>query len=51
MRLGTVSDRWRDGRRLPALRLTGRWLEDAGFSRGREYEVAVEAGKLMIRAI
>jgi hypothetical protein len=51
VRLGTVSDRWRDGRRLPDLRLTGRWLEDAGFSRGREYEVEVEAGKLTIQAI
>jgi hypothetical protein len=45
VRLGTVSDRWREGRRLPDLRLTGRWLEDAGFDRGREYEVAVEAGR------
>ena len=51
VRLGTVCARWRDGRRLPDLRLTGRWLEDAGFSRGREYEVAVEAGKLTIQAI
>ena len=51
VRLGTVCDRWRDGRRLPDLRLTGRWLEDAGFSRGQEYEVAVEVGKLTIQAI
>ena len=51
VRLGTDSDRWRDGWRLPHLRLTGRWLEDAGFSRGREYEVALEAGTLTVQAI
>ena len=38
VRLGTVSDRWRDGRRLPDLRLTSRWLEVTGFRRGREYD-------------
>jgi hypothetical protein len=51
VRLGTVCGRWRDGRRLPDLRMTGRWLEDAGFELGREYEVEVEAGKLTIQAV
>ena len=51
LRLGTVCARWRDGRRLPDLRMTGRWLEDAGFDLGREYEVEVEAGKLTIQPV
>ena len=51
VRLGTVSSRWRDGRPLPELRMTGRWLEAAGFDLGREYEVEVVAGKLTIQAL
>jgi len=51
VRLGTVCSRWRDGRRLPELRMTGRWLEDAGFDLGRGYEVGVAAGKLTIQAL
>jgi hypothetical protein len=51
VRPGTVSARWRDGRRLPDRRMTGRWFEDAGFGLGQEYEVEVEAGKLTIQAI
>ena len=49
-RLGTVCSRWRAGRRQPEIRMTGRWLEAAGFDLGREYEVDVAAGKLTIRA-
>jgi toxic protein SymE len=51
VRLGTVCGRWRNGRRRPDLRMTGRWLEEAGFRLGREYEVEVEAGKLTIQAL
>jgi len=51
LRLGTVSSRWRDGRRFPELRMTGRWLEDAGFDLGQEYEIAVAAGRLTIQAL
>ena len=51
VRLGTVCSRWRDGRRLPEVRLTGRWLEEAGFDLGREYEVDVADGKLTIQAV
>jgi len=51
IRFGTVCGRWRDGRRLPDLRMTGRWLEHAGFDLGQEYEVEVEAGKLTIQAV
>jgi Toxin SymE, type I toxin-antitoxin system len=50
-RLGTVCGRWRDGRRQPELRMTGRWLEEAGFDLGRQYEVGVAAGKLTIQAL
>lgn len=50
-RFGTVCGRWRDDRRLPDLRMTGRWLKEAGFDLGQEYEVEVEAGKLTIQAL
>jgi Toxin SymE, type I toxin-antitoxin system len=51
MRLGTVCGRWRNGRRLPDLRMTGCWLEEAGFGLGQEYEVEVGAAKITIRAL
>lgn len=51
VRFGTVCGRWRDDRRRPDLRMTGRWLEQAGFDLGQEYEVEVEAGKLTILAV
>jgi hypothetical protein len=52
VRFGTVcGGRWRDGRRLPDLRMTGGWLEQVGFDLGQEYEVEVEAGKLTIQAV
>jgi hypothetical protein len=31
--------------------MTGRWLEQAGFDLGQEYEADVKAGKLTIQAI
>jgi Toxin SymE, type I toxin-antitoxin system len=51
VRLGTVCGRWREGHRLPDLRMSGRWLEKAGFDLCQEYEVEVESGKLTIQAI
>jgi hypothetical protein len=52
VRLGTVSSRWRDGRPVPEVRMSGRWLvEEAGFHLGREYEVHARAGELTIQAI
>jgi len=51
VRLGTVCGRWRNGRRLPDLRMSGRWLQRAGFDLGQEYEVKVQAGKLTIQAV
>ena len=51
LRLFTVCCRWRRGRRIPDLRLTGRWLEGAGFPLGQDIEVEVEAGRPTLRAI
>jgi len=42
LRLGTVCGRWRNGRRLPDLRMSGRWLQRAGSDLGPEYELKVE---------
>ena len=60
-RLATVTyaTRWngpsyRDGRVprvTPMVRLRGDWLADAGFSEGRRFEVDVEDGKLVLRAL
>ena len=49
-RLHTVCGRSRGGRRLPDLRMTGQWLEAAGFALGQEFEVKVKAGRLTLRA-
>ena len=43
LRLFTVCGRYRRGRRIPDLRLTGQGLEPARFSLGQEIEVEVEA--------
>jgi hypothetical protein len=50
-RLLTVCGRWRGGRRIPDIRLTGLWLRNAGFDLGQSIEVEVEAGALTIRAL
>jgi hypothetical protein len=50
-RPGTVLARWRDGRRLPDLRMTGQWLEEVGFGLGQELEVELKAGGLTIQAV
>ncbi|HSL82492.1 MAG TPA: SymE family type I addiction module toxin [Thermoanaerobaculia bacterium] len=50
-RLLTVCGRWQGGREVPDLRMTGRWLERAGFDLGQEYEVQVEAGRLTLRIL
>lgn len=46
-------DNLHDGRRtstsvLPTLRLTGRWLEQAGFHPGEKVKILVENGRLVI---
>ncbi|MFW6012530.1 MAG: SymE family type I addiction module toxin [bacterium] len=33
------------------LRLSGRWLEEAGFPRGRPIAVQVQEGRLVIEAL
>ena len=50
-RLLTVCGRWRGKSRVPDLRLTGKWLEAAGFGLGQEVEVEVEMGRLVVRAV
>jgi hypothetical protein len=50
-RLLTVCGKWRGGRRIPDIRLTGLWLRNAGFDLGQSIEVEVEAGALTIRAL
>ena len=60
-RLATVTHttRWgaatyfegRIARTTPMVRLRGDWLSSAGFAEGRRFEVDVEEGKLVLRAI
>jgi len=39
------------GKVLPMLRLSGRWLQETGFPIGKRYSVEVEDGALVIRAL
>lgn len=50
-RLGTVSVRWQGTAKVPHLRISGDWLRQAGFEVGRQYEVAVTAGRLTIQLV
>jgi hypothetical protein len=50
-RFGTVSYRWNGKKQLPHLRLSGQWLHDAGFAVGRELEIEVAEGRLVIDAV
>ena len=50
-RLATICGRWQETGRVPDLRLSGKWLREAGFDLGQRFEVEVEAGKLTIRAV
>ncbi|HEX5759539.1 MAG TPA: SymE family type I addiction module toxin [Thermoanaerobaculia bacterium] len=36
---------------VPDLRISGRWLQRAGFDRGQHYEIEARAGRLTIRAV
>ena len=49
-RRGTVCGRYRKERRVPDLRLSGQWLERAGFDRGRKFHVQVHDGRITLRA-
>lgn len=48
-RLLTVCGRRQGSREAPDLRMTGHWLEEAGFGPGRQYEL--EPGKLTLREV
>lgn len=50
-RLVTVCGLNQGGRKVPDLRLKGRWLERAGFHPGRHCEVEVTGGILTLRAL
>lgn len=50
-RSGTVCGRWRENKQVPEMRLSGNWLEAAGFGLGQMFEVRVEEGALVIRAV
>lgn len=48
----TIATLYRNDRtgtaRLPFLRLSGRWLEQLGFTRGTRVSIAAEEGKLVL---
>lgn len=50
-RLGTITYRQRNEQQFPALRVSGRWLRDAGFDLGQEFEITVNDGRLVIEAV
>ena len=52
LRHGTICGSYRPSTHtnVPALRLCGLWLEQAGFDLGQRYEVKVAKGQLTIRA-
>ena len=50
-RIVTVCGKWRDGRKIPDLRLMGLWLEQAGFDLGRLCEIEIGPSILTIRAV
>ncbi len=48
-RRGTVCYRYRNESQVADLRLSGRWLERAGYDRGRKFQVQVHAGRITLR--
>jgi hypothetical protein len=49
LRVGqTFQMRGRDQVAVPFIRLSGRWLEQAGFTSGARVEVRVKSGKLLL---
>ena len=50
-RLGTISYRWKNDKRFPLLRLSGDWLDEAGFALGQQFEVTVHDRQLTIDAV
>ena len=49
-RLATIHEVEKRYERVPMLRLTGKWLAQAGFLIGQPIEIEVKRGKLIIRA-
>ena len=50
-RLARIHWRIRGGERRPLLRLTGKWLREAGFDLGQRLAIEAAAGRLVIRAV
>ena len=48
-RRGTVCYRYSNESQVPDVRLSGRWLERAGFGRGRKFHVSVQTGRITLR--
>jgi hypothetical protein len=50
-RFGTISYRWKNDKRFPLLRLSGDWLDEAGFALGGQFEITVNDRQLIIDAV
>jgi hypothetical protein len=50
-RFGTISYRWKNEKRFPLLRLSGDWLDEAGFTLGQQFEITVHDRQLIIDAV
>jgi len=51
IRFGTVGYRWRGDSRVAEVRLAGKWLGEAVFDFGKEFEITVEPGRLTLQAV
>jgi hypothetical protein len=50
-RLGTVSALQRNGEERPYVRLSGKWLGEAGFDLGEHFEIEVGEGRLTLETV
>lgn len=50
-RLGTITYRWRGVKQVPELRISGLWLQNAGFEMGKEVEITVGDGRLIVEVV
>lgn len=46
--LRTVSSLWTGDARVPAIRISGQWLESLGFATGTRFEVVAEQGRMVL---
>jgi hypothetical protein len=50
-RFGTISYRMKGEKQRPLLRLSGDWLDEAGFPLGQHFEIEVHERQLVIAAV